>query len=105
MKKKLFGIVIVGALYAFCGYAAEKMITNDDLERKYPPASPAVPEGYLLRLKKDKLEAECASLKQEVSQARQAVHDDNDPRPRNDRLIEYTRINTYYMKKCVPDSR
>lgn len=100
MKKRVLGIIIAGMVCAAAGYAAEKMITNDDLERKYPSQEPAVNEAYLRQNERLRLEAECEELKQAVAWARKAVHDENDPRPYNDRAVQYYRVRSTYQNKC-----
>lgn len=97
---RLLGIMIAGVVYAFSAFAAGPMITNDDLERKYPREPPAENEAYLRDQERLRREAECAELKQLEALARKAVYDESDSRPKHERHAQLARYQSAYQKKC-----
>jgi len=105
VKRRLLLFVLMGIFYALAGYAADNMITNDDLERKYPSTeSPTNKQTGQQQneheVERSEHDVECEELKQLVDEARQALHDENDPLPYDKRAIKYYKINTTYLKKC-----
>ena len=94
----IFLILVLSAVVLPC-LAADTMITNEDLERRYPGA-PGEDKGYLWQQMKDKQAAECEELRRLEAQARKAVHDENDPRPKNDRLTVQYRYRQAIQQKC-----
>ena len=47
MRIRSFCIIVTVILYAAAGYTSDMVITNDDLERKYPPEAPAGNKAWL----------------------------------------------------------
>ena len=57
MKRGLLCMIIIGGVYGFSGYAADRMITNDDLEKRYAPEAPA--ENKWWKWQQEKAEDNC----------------------------------------------
>jgi hypothetical protein len=101
MKGPWIGLALAAALSSGSTFAADGMITNEDLERRYPPEeAPTGDAGRNWIYERTRKEDECAALKQMVAHARHAVHDESDPRPYNDRATEYTKYQQQYLKQC-----
>lgn len=91
MKFRLPGLLALVFLVATSAYASDSdkpEETDVDKARRY------------LQQQADR-PVECARLKQLEAEARRASYDENDPRPKNDRLREQLRLRQEIQAKCT----
>lgn len=101
MQARFSGIVLAGALFAFSGFASDRMITNDDLERKYPPEEePTGAKAQQWLDRSEQYENDCSRLLLIANEARRDVYHETDKDRKQDKLDRYNSTYAEYAAKC-----